>query len=554
MFKNSPPPTIRLIPLGGLGEIGMNCMAIEADGHIVVIDCGVSFPHTDLGVDVYHPDFSFLETRRDRIDGIVLTHGHEDHIGALPYLLRVVDAPVYGPCHALGLAAERLSEKGYDNRQLRLRPIKPRRTYEIGPFEIEPIRVSHSIADACAIVIRHATATIVHTGDFKFDPNPPDDGPTDEERLREIGEEGVDLLLSDSTNIDAEGTSGSESNVGKALGEAVRAAAHRVIIGMFSSNVHRLRMVGDIAREHGRKITLLGRSVHNQVKVATKCGHLDWPSDLIIPPDGVADHARARSLVIASGTQAEPMAALSRLAVRNHPALVLSPDDLLLMSSRIIPGNDPAVFRMLGNFIRQGVKVESRITNPALHVSGHAQRDEQRRMIELLRPQCFIPIHGTLHHLNRHAEFARSLGIAQVLLAENGDVIELGSRGVRKMGVTEVGKVATFNGDEIPEEVLSQRENLGRHGVALLTLTVNDRGRLLAPPKLSTRGIVDDAQDEELIRGVTINVAKALAAWSFSSEYPTDEQIIEVAERAVRRNLDGVTGRRPVAIVHVVRS
>ena len=542
------------MPLGGLGEIGMNCLAVEVDGNIIVIDCGVSFPHTDLGIDVYHPDFSYLEVRRDRVVGIVLTHGHEDHIGALPYLLRVVDAPVFGPCHALGLAGERLGEKGYDLRQLRMRPIKPGQTYDVGPFSVEPVRVSHSIADACAIVLRHPNATIVHTGDFKFDPHPPDGDATDEERLRAIGDEGVDLLLSDSTNIDAEGSSGSERTVGRALSEAIRACDTRVIVGMFSSNVHRLRMVGEIAREHGRRITLLGRSVHTQVRVATKCGRLDWPVDLIIPPDAVGNFARNKSLVIASGTQAEPMAALSRLSVRNHPALALAPDDLLLMSSRIIPGNDPAVFRMLGNFIRQGVRVDSRITNPSLHVSGHAYRDEQRRMIELLHPRCFMPIHGTLHHLNRHAEFARSLNVPNVLLAENGDVLELRESGLRKMGVTEVGKVATFGGDELPEDVLKQRESLGRYGVAFVTLKVDRHGTLLAPPILNTRGVINDDEERDVLQGAATAVAKTLSGWSFSSEYPTDEQIIEVAERSVRRNLDGISGRRPVAVVHVVRA
>lgn len=342
--------------------------------------------------------------------------------------------------------------------------------------------------------------------------------------------------------------------MGQALAEAVRRCENRVIVGMFSSNVHRLRMVGEIAREQGRRITLLGRSVHTQVRVATKCGRLDWPVDLIVPPDAVAKLPRRDSLVIASGTQAEPMAALSRLAVRNHPVLALSPDDLLLMSSRIIPGNDPPVFRMMGNFIRQGVRVESRITNPALHVSGHAYREEQQRMIELLRPKNFVPVHGTLHHLNRHAEFARSLNVPHVLLAENGDVLELRADGVRKMGVTDVGKVATFSGDEIPEGVLKQRENLGRYGVALVTLKVDAHGNLLAPPILNTRGVIDDDEEKDVLDGATANVAKVLSGWSFSSEYPTDQQIIEVAERAVRRNLDGISGRRPVAIVHVVRA
>ncbi len=553
MISPSAPPTIRLVALGGLGEIGMNCLAVEADGKILVIDCGVSFPHSDLGIDVFHPDFAYLEGRRDRIAGVVLTHGHEDHIGGLPYLLRLADVPVFGSCHALGLVAERLGEKGFDQRQLRLKPFCIGQAFDLGPFAIEPVRVSHSIPDACALVLRHQGVTIVHTGDFKFDPNPPDGHATDEARLRAIGEEGVDLLLSDSTNIDAEGSSGSERTVGRALSEAVAACDTRVVIGMFSSNVHRLRMVGEIAREQGRKITLLGRSVQTQVRVATRCKLLDWPSDLIVPADLVGSMGRRQSLVIASGTQAEPMAALSRLSVRNHPALALAPDDLLLLSSRIIPGNDPGVFRMVGNFIRQRVRVMNRLTNPSLHVSGHAHRDEQRRMIELLRPKFFLPVHGTLHHLHRHAEFARSLGVPNVMLAENGEVLEFGAKGLRKCDVAEVGKVATYNGEEILPGVLKHRENLGRQGVAVLTLAVDNRGRLLAAPALSTRGVLDDVEESDVLRGAVENVAKTLSSWSFINEYPTDQQITEVAERAVQRNLDGLSSRRPLTIVHVVR-
>ena len=553
MISPPEPPTIRLVALGGLGEIGMNCLAVEADGKIIVIDCGVSFPHSDLGIDVFHPDFSYLEGRRDRIAGVVLTHGHEDHIGGLPYLLRLADVPVFGSCHALGLVGERLGEKGFDQRQLRLKPYCIGQAFELGPFTIEPVRVSHSIPDACALVLRYQGFTIVHTGDFKFDPNPPDGHATDEARLRAIGEEGVDLLLSDSTNIDAEGSSGSERTVGRALSEAVAACDTRVVIGMFSSNVHRLRMVGEIAREQGRKLTLLGRSVQTQVRVATRCKLLDWPSDLVVPADLVGSMARRQSLVIASGTQAEPMAALARLSVRNHPALALAPDDLLLLSSRIIPGNDPDVFRMVGNFIRQRVRVMNRISNPSLHVSGHAHRDEQRRMIELLRPKHFLPVHGTLHHLHRHAEFARSLGVPNVTLAENGEVLEFGAKGLRKCDVAEVGKVATYNGEEILPGVLKHREHLGRQGVAVLTLAVDNRGRLLVPPALSTRGVLDDVEESDVLRGAVENVAKVLSSWSFTSDYPTDQQIADVAERAVQRNLDGLSSRRPMTIVHVVR-
>jgi ribonuclease J len=542
-----------LVPLGGLGEIGMNCLALECEGGIVVIDCGVTFPHSDLGVDVYHPDFSYLEARRDRVRGVVITHGHEDHIGALPYLLRRMDVPVWAPQHALSLACEHLEERGFECKRLRLNTIVPRNIYEVGPIAVEPVRVAHSITDACALILRTPVGTIVHTGDFKFDPTPPDGEPTDVARLEQIGNEGVRLLLSDSTNVDATSAAGSEKDVGIALDKLIGSARYRVVVGMFSSNVQRLRMVGDIAQKYGRKICLLGRSANTHVRVALACGKLDWPSDLLVPSDGVGQIARHKILIIASGTQGESLAALSRLSTRTHPALALDPSDMLILSSRIIPGNDPVVFRMMGNFIRQDVEIRSRITDPAIHVSGHAHRDEQQRMLRLIRPASFMPVHGTLHHLKRHADLAREMGISDVMLAENGDVVEVTDTSIRKVDFAEVGKVATYDGEEIPEDVLKERENLARTGIAVVTLMVDVRGQLLTAPAISTRGVLDENEDFDLLRAAALDVSKALAGRPFACERPTDEQIVEVAQRVVRRTFDGVSGRRPVAVVHVVR-
>jgi ribonuclease J len=545
--------TVRIVPLGGLGEIGMNCLAIESDDAMIVIDCGVSFPHSDIGIDVFHPDFSFVESRRDRVKAIVITHGHEDHIGALPYLLRRVDVPVWAPQHALSLCRERLIERGFDLRQLRLHALEPRSRVQVGPFGIEPVRVTHSIADACSLILRTPAGTIVHTGDFKFDPSPPDGKLTEIDRFSELGSEGVRLLLSDSTNIDADGTSGSEKQVGQALEALIAEARERVVVGLFSSNVQRLRLLGQIAQRLRKRICLLGRSVHTHVRVATECGYLDWPSDLLVPSDMAPSIARNSLLVIASGTQAEPVAALSRLASRTHPALSLEAGDRLILSSRIIPGNDPGVFRMMGDFIRQGIDLRSRISDPQVHVSGHAHRDEQRRMIEMLRPRSFVPIHGTLHHLHRHALLARTLGVPDVLLAENGDVVEVSPEALRKVDRVEVGKIATYDGEEVSDDVLRERELLGRTGIVVVTLMVDARGQLLSPPFLSTRGVLDEGEDVDLLRSAALDVSKALAGRPFGRERPTDEQITEVAQRVVRRHLDGISGRRPVAVVHVVR-
>lgn len=544
---------IRLVPLGGLGEIGMNCMALEAEQGTIVIDCGVTFPQSDIGIDVFHPYFGYLEAKSKSVRGIVLTHGHEDHVGGLPYLLRKIDVPVWAPAHAAGLAVERLMDHGFDGRALRLITMVPGTCYELGPFGVEPVRVTHSIADACALVLRTPAGTVVHTGDFKFDPNPSDGVLTDFDRLAEVGRDGVRLLLSDSTNIDAGSTSGSESSVGEAIEPMVAQARARVVVGLFASNVHRLRLFGRIAKRHRRKICLLGRSMHTHVRVATACGALDWPSDLVIPSEIAPSFPRSKIMILASGTQAEPLAALSRLAVRSHPALSLDPGDLLILSSRIIPGNDPAVLRMMGNFIRQGVEVRSRMTDPAVHVSGHAHRDEQQQMIEIIRPQSFIAVHGTLHHLHRHVELARSLGIDDVLRVENGDVIEIDSSSVRKVDQAEVGKVAAFDGEEIPDDVLKEREVLGRTGIVMVSLMIDARGRLLSPPSLSTRGVLDEQEQQLSLRGAALEIAKALDGRPFSVERPGDDQIVEVAQRALRRHFDAVAGGRPVTVVHVVR-
>jgi len=532
----------------------MNCLCIECFGKTLVIDCGISFPHSDLGIDSYYPNFSFLESRHNSIAGVVLTHAHEDHIGGLPYLFRVADVPVFGSPHALALAAERLADKGVDPRLLRQKPFTPGRPFQVGPFEVEPVRVSHSIPDACAIAVSCGGTTIVHTGDFKFDPDPPDGAKTNEARLREIGEQGVDLLLSDSTHIDSEGESGSERSVGRALADIISGCDTRVVVGMFSSNVHRLRMVGEIARDQGRTITLLGRSAQTQTRVAMQCNQIDWPSCLLTPPDSLASLDRRRTLIIAGGTQGEPYAALARLALHNHPSVQLTPRDLVLLSSRIIPGNDPSVLTMVDNFLRQGVRVESRSTIPSLHVSGHAHRSELQRMIELLRPKSFVPIHGTIHHLHRHAQFARNLGVPDVGLAENGDIFELGPTGLRKLGHTEVGKVATYYGQEIPDCVLTQRSQLGRQGVAALVVSVDTQGNLLRPPSLRCLGILDETERADVMACAVDSITKILSRKPYTTEIPTDQQIIDVAERAVQRCFDGFSSRKPITMVQVIRA
>ena len=553
---------LRVFPLGGLGEIGMNCLALEQRGQVLLIDCGVTFDDRGLGVDVVHPDFSALNAYRDRIAGVFITHGHEDHIGALPYLLKRFDVPVWGPPYALGLVRERLSDHEVLG-HARLIETKARTRYTVGSFEVEPVRVTHSIADATALAIRTDAGLVVHSGDFKIDETPPDGEAFDEERLREFGDEGTALLFSDSTNVDSDGGAGSEQTVGDALEPIVAQAPGAVVVAIFASNVHRLRMLGDIARRTGRRIVPLGRGILTHTRVAHDTGYLDWPSDLVFPQERVNELPRKAILGLATGTQAEGRAALAKLARGEHPHLKLEPGDLVALSSRIIPGNEPEVYAVIGELLRRGVEVRTRVTDRNIHVSGHAHRGEQRRMLELVRPKTFIPVHGTIHHLMRHAELARECGVADVCVIENGDVVEVERAGadaepqfvrlVRKERVP-VGRIPTFAGHPVAAQTLRERTWLAESGCAVVTVTVK-RGAV-HEVKLVTRGVLDETLDAALLaqtqRDVAASVAQELTrAPDGQRRGASDETIAESARLATRRTIFKALGFKPLTIVSV---
>jgi ribonuclease J len=562
----SPPPdldrsaaasSVRLVALGGLGEIGMNCLALEQDGQVVLVDCGVTFPSSDLGVDVFHPRFDHVLERPDALRGVVLTHGHEDHIGALPYLLGHVDVPVWGPPHAIELARQRLSEHGLEGGDVDLRTTTLGREERVGPFSFEAVRVAHSITDATALAIRTAAGLFVHTGDFKLDPTPIDGEPTDEARLQALGDEGVRLLLSDSTNVDSEGRAGSERDVGDALAALAAGARSRVVIGLFASNVQRLRVVGDIAMRTRRRLCLLGRSVNNHVRAAQAVGRLSWPSDLVVPPELCGSLPRDRVLVVASGTQAERMSALARLATGTHPLLRLEEGDLVVLSSRNIPGNDRAVYDLVASFLRLGVELVTRMTDPRVHASGHAHRVEQRRMIDLVRPRTFVPVHGTLHHLVRHAAIAREAGVPEIVVVENGDVLGLGAGlPAARIARVPVGRVATYGGEEVTDEVLKERAQLGRAGIVFVSLVLDRRGAVCAPPQIVTRGVVD-ASDADVLRRASLAVTRAVAEACERARGGgapiSDDELANAARLAARRTIEARTGRRPIVTVALDR-
>ncbi len=535
---------VSLFALGGLGEVGMNCLAIEQRGEVMLVDCGVTFDHRGLGVDVIHPDFTALEAFRDRIVGLFVTHGHEDHIGAIPYFLeKFPKAPIWAPSHASTLIRARLAEHERD-KDVTLHESIVRNPHRVGSFWVEPIRVTHSIADATALAIKTDAGTVIHTGDFKFDPTPPDGEAFDIDRIDELGGEGVALLMSDSTNIDASGETGSERGVGDSLHRITAKADGAVVVAMFASNVHRLRMLGEIARHTKRKLVLLGRSVEAHANAARETRYLDWPSDLVHPADRAKELPRSQVLAIASGTQGEWRGALSRLSRGDHPHFELAAGDTVVLSSRTIPGNDLNVFATIAHLLRRGVELRSWITDRAVHVSGHAHRQEQKRMIELARPKAFVPLHGTLHHLTRHVELARELGVPNTCVAENGDVIALDESGVRKSGKVQVGRVHRAYGRAIPPAQLRERVILAAEGVVAVTV-VPHAGR---DPDVyvSTRGAIDEAAEPDVLADAK---RAAIAAIADEARPEPREERVRLAVRHVFRE---AIGFKPITLVTFV--
>jgi ribonuclease J len=540
---------VRIVPLGGLGEIGMNCLAIEQEDGIIVVDCGITFPDDDTGIDTYHPDFTYLIERRSRVAGVFLTHGHEDHVGALPYLLGKMKVPVFGPPHALAVGRHRLVDRGHDPTAYRLQIVQPRNAYRVGPFQVEPVRVTHSITDATALAIHTRAGVVLHTGDFRFDPSPPDGELTDEARLAELGDAGVRLMLSDSTGIDSQSPHESEASVGQTLEKLIAAAKTRVVVAMFASNVQRLKTVGEICQRLGRKLALFGRSISLQVQWGHEIGRLSWPSDLVIPASDVATFAPDRLLVLAGGTQAEQGSALMKLATRSHPALSLVPGDTVILSSRVIPGNDRPVFGMIADLLRQNLNVHSWITDPTVHTSGHAHRYEQRHMLDLVRPRAFVPVHGTRHHLERHAGLAREADVREILVLENGDIGEIDEDGLRRSGAFKAGRVATWQGLDIADSVLRERRALARAGALSVSLIVDRAGNLAVPPEVMARGVLHQEGEPPVLRFVGLEIVKALE----TATSRDDAALAEVARLAARRAVEARTGRKPVCWVTVSR-
>src|ERR1700735_1796636 len=439
---------LQIIPLGGLGEFGMNCLAVRWQNDIIVIDAGLMFPESELlGVDIVVPDITYLVENKEHVRGIILTHGHEDHIGGLPWILSELNVPVYGTEFTLAYVEGKLEEhKMLDDTELI--EIASGAKFSLAPFTVEPIRVPHSLVDCVALAIETPVGVIVHTGDFKIDLSPPDGKGFDLHRFAEYGKRGVLALLQDSTNVDRPGYTPSEWAVKPRLDELFSRTKKKLFFSCFSSSIYRIRIATELARLHNRKVAIVGRSMLESSEIAQDLGYLDLPPSLIIHPGQVNDYPPDQVMILISGTQGEPMSALSRAAVDNHKHARIAPGDTAVLSSRVIPGNEKSIFRVIDHLCRRDADViYDDGASGLIHVSGHASQEEQRLMINLLRPKFFIPMHGDYRHLQKHAASAQSLGvIALALIIENGDILEVDRENARKGGKVTAGRVCIDSG------------------------------------------------------------------------------------------------------------
>jgi ribonuclease J len=540
---------LQIIPLGGLGEFGMNCLALHFGDDILVIDAGLMFPEEELlGVDIVVPDISYLIENRSKVRGIVLTHGHEDHIGGLPWILSELNVPVYGTEFTLAYVEGKLEEhRLLDDAELI--EILPGRRFNLGVFSILPIRVTHSLVDCVSFAIHTPVGIVVHTGDFKIDLSSPDGHPFDLQAFADLGKQNVLCLLQDSTNVDRPGFTPGEKAVIPRLDEIFGAAKRRLFFSCFSSSIHRIKIAMDLAHKHGRKVALIGRSIDNSTEIAQDLGYIDPPAGLIIHPNQIKDTPANKLCILISGTQGEPMSALSRAAVDNHRFAKIEPGDTVLLSSRVIPGNEKAIYRVIDHLERRDARViHDDGTHGLIHVSGHGSQEELRMMINLVRPKFFIPVHGDFRHLKRHAELAMATGVPEkVILLEDGDVLTLDREHAEKTGKVTTGRVCIDNNstaDVVEDTVIRDRKHLGEDGVFLPIIAINKRtGQVEGVPEITTRGFAAD--DPELLRNARDIVARTLE--QSSEEERKDYGVMKDKIRGdLKRFLQKNANRRPL--------
>jgi len=508
------PAKIRIIPLGGLNEIGKNMMAFELKEDIIIVDCGMSFPEDEmLGIDIVIPDITYLMKNKEKIRGIVLTHGHEDHIGALPYVLKKLNVPVYGTNLTLGLVETKLKEHKL-NGSVKLERVKAGDEVKLGEFTVEFIRTSHSIADSVCLAIHTTLGTIVHTGDFKIDYTPINGEPIDFHRLAELGKKGVLLLLADSTNVERPGYTMSERTVGATFENIFRNANQRIIVATFSSNVHRVQQIINAAHKFNRKVSFSGRSMLNVVNVSMDLGYLNVPEDIMIDINDINKYPANEVVIITTGSQGEPMSALSRMAASEHKKLEIQQGDLVILSATPIPGNEKTVSRVVNQLFEKGANVIYE-SLAEVHVSGHACQEELKLMHSLIKPQFFIPVHGEYRHLIQHAKLAENLGMNRenIFTIENGEVVDISKDGARISGNVTAGNILVdgLGVGDVGNIVLRDRKHLSEDGLMVVVVTITrENGQLLSGPDIISRGFVYVRESEDLMDEARTVVKNAL--------------------------------------------
>ncbi|KEZ88931.1 ribonuclease J [Clostridium sulfidigenes] len=539
---------VKVIPLGGLGEIGKNITAIEYDKDIVVIDCGIAFPDEEMyGVDLIIPDITYLMDNKEKVKAFVLTHGHEDHIGSLPYILKQLNIPVYGTRLTLGILGNKLKEHFLEN-EYTLKTVEAGETIEFEDIKVEFIRNTHSIADSCSLAIHTPIGNIVHTGDFKIDYTPIDGLVMDLERISELGKEGVLLLMADSTNVERQGHSLSEKSIGQTLNRIFSTATGRVIVATFASNIHRMQQIADASVKYKRKIAFSGRSMENISTVAMELGYLHIPEGTMINVDDIRNYRNEEITIITTGSQGEPMAGLARIAFSNHRKIQLEPDDLFIISASPIPGNDKLISKVINELYKKGADVIYEALED-IHVSGHACQEELKLIHSLVHPKYFMPVHGEYRHLKHHKDLAKSLGMEDknIFIMNTGDILQLSEDEARISGRVHTGRVLVdgIGVGDVGNIVLRDRRYLGQDGMVVVVVTIEKESySILAGPDIITRGFVYAKEAEDMINKIR-DIAREEIENSLSNNQIEWYVLKTNVKRSIERFLYDETKRRP---------
>lgn len=531
---------IRITPLGGLGEIGGNITVFETNTSAIIVDVGMSFPNESmLGVDILIPDFDYIRKIKDKIKAVIITHAHEDHIGAMPYFYKEFDYPIYATPLCLGMISNKFEEHGLKAKRALFRPVEKRKVYKIGDFDVEWIHITHSIIDASALAIKTEAGTIIHTGDFKIDHTPIDGYPTDLGRLAEYGEKGVLLLMSDSTNSHREGITKSEKTVGKTFDEIFSKSKGRVIMSTFSSNVHRIYQAIEHGLKHNRKICVIGRSMERNLFTAMELGYIDLSKEIFIDANEVGKYPDNEVLIVTTGSQGETMSALYRMATDEHKYIKIKPSDQIIISAKAIPGNEASVSNILNYLLKSGAKVAYQDFSE-IHVSGHAAQEEQKLMLRLTKPKFFLPVHGEYNHIEKHSKTAIDCGVdpRNIYLMSDGDQVEVASGYIKRVKTVKTGKIFVDNqiNKEISDDMVKHRQNLADAGVVMVIAQVDQANKKLVKTRVITYGVVNAKEQRAFAKDMELVLTQFLS--NLKNELLGDQRALENQIRqAIRKHI-----------------